>query len=125
MNLTQKSKLLYVVSLAALVPAMVSCEGNRALETKGMAEKTEKAARPGTPEQKMSKAFRKDENGWIYVHLEGTPETVGYQHGYMLAAEILDLRETLAALAEHDTKKNWEFYRSAGIKLFWEKIPEE
>jgi len=29
-------------------------------------------------------AYRIDKNGWIYVHLEGTPFQIGYQHGYLL-----------------------------------------
>ncbi|HEV8132886.1 MAG TPA: C45 family peptidase [Acidobacteriota bacterium] len=73
----------------------------------------------------MSSAFRKDQNGWIYIHLQGTPETIGYQHGYLLAEEIVELREALAALLDHDTKKNWSFYRDAGMKLFWSKTPAE
>ena len=65
-----------------------------------------------TPDQMMAKASRRDENGWIYVHLEGPPDVVGYQHGYLLANEILDLRGALSMLLEHDTKRNWDFYRT-------------
>ena len=28
--------------------------------------------------------------GWIYVHLEGSPHDIGFQHGYLLAPEIAD-----------------------------------
>ncbi|HEY3129855.1 MAG TPA: C45 family peptidase [Acidobacteriota bacterium] len=125
MNPTQRLKLLHWTLLVASLLMLVSCAGNRPTETKGKIEVTEKPAGSPSHEQKMSKAFRREENGWVYVHLEGAPEIIGYQHGYLLAGEIRDLRDTLAALAEHDTKKNWEFYRSAGIQLFWEKIPEE
>src|SRR3989442_8063170 len=125
MNPTQSSKVLQRTLLVASLLMLVSCAGNQSTETRGKAEVTEKPAGPPSHEQRMSKAFRREENGWLYVHLEGAPEIIGYQHGYLLAGEILDLRDTLAALAEHDTNKNWEFYRSAGIKLFWEKIPEE
>ena len=38
----------------------------------------------------MEKASRSEKNGWIAVHLEGTPEVIGYQHGYLLAEEIID-----------------------------------
>jgi hypothetical protein len=31
---------------------------------------------------RLAKALRENKNGWIYVHLEGSPSDVGYQHGY-------------------------------------------
>ena len=39
---------------------------------------------------RLKGAYRFTENGWIYVHLQGTPEEVGFQHGYLLAPEIDD-----------------------------------
>ena len=38
--------------------------------------------------QKASRATER--NGWIQVHLEGKPGEIGFQHGYLLAAEIKD-----------------------------------
>ena len=43
----------------------------------------------------LSGSYRFDKNGWSFVHLEGTPEQVGYQHGYLLAREILDVYHVL------------------------------
>src|SRR5882757_189488 len=43
------------------------------------------------PEEKhdpLAKASRENKNGWVYVHLEGSPTDIGYQHGYLLAEEI-------------------------------------
>ena len=43
------------------------------------------------PDAHLKGAFRKPaQNGWIYVHLEGSPFDVGFQHGYLLAPEIQD-----------------------------------
>ena len=83
--------------------------------------------RIGSPseEQMLAKASRRDENGWIYVHLEGAPHDVGFQQGYLLAKEIVDLRGALALLLDHTTTKKWNFYRTAGLKLFWAKTPTE
>ncbi|MEO8028969.1 MAG: peptidase C45, partial [Bryobacteraceae bacterium] len=40
---------------------------------------------------KASRSFRKPaENGWIFVHLEGRPGEIGFQHGSLLAPEIED-----------------------------------
>ena len=48
-------------------------------------------AREPQPDQRLKNAFRRPElNGWIFVHLEGTPAQIGYQHGYLLANEIDD-----------------------------------
>lgn len=35
-------------------------------------------------------ACRYNIQGWIYVHIEGEPYERGYQHGYLLYAEIAD-----------------------------------
>ena len=34
------------------------------------------------------KPAREDKNGWIYLHAEGSPTDIGYQHGYLLANDI-------------------------------------
>ena len=41
-----------------------------------------------TKDNRLAGAYRFNKNGWIYVHLEGSPEQIGYQHGYLLADEI-------------------------------------
>jgi len=42
---------------------------------------------------RLKPAFRRPEkDGWIFVHLEGSPRDVGYQHGYLLAPEIAAAR---------------------------------
>ena len=41
-------------------------------------------------DQRLAQAYRFARNGWIYVHLQGTPAQIGYQHGYLLAPEIED-----------------------------------
>ncbi len=83
------------------------------------------APKAATQAQMLANASRRDENGWIYVHLEGAPHVVGFQQGYLLAKEIVDLRGALALLLDHTTTKKWNFYRAAGIKLFWAKTPRE
>jgi len=41
------------------------------------------------PESPLLKgAYRIDTNNWHYVHLEGNPFQIGYQHGYLLADNI-------------------------------------
>ena len=39
---------------------------------------------------RLKKAYRFTQDGWTYVHLEGAPSEIGFQHGYLLAPEIED-----------------------------------
>ena len=49
------------------------------------------STRAGTPETELKGAFRRSENnGWTFVHLQGTPHEIGFQNGYLLAPEIED-----------------------------------
>ena len=73
----------------------------------------------------MAPASRIEKNGWILIHVEGKPEVIGYQHGYLLAGEIIDLRGAMAVENEKITGKNWNFYRDEAYRMFWPKIPEE
>ena len=79
---------------------------------------------PPLPAELKSSA-RQDMNGWVFVHLEGTPREVGFQHGWHLAAEIDDLLQTFAFYAEKGTGRNWSFYRETAARLFWPKLEPE
>jgi hypothetical protein len=75
---------------------------------------------------KLSNASRTDKNGWIYVHLEGSPADIGYQHGYLLANEIDDLIKGMKLSLPHLSGKDWNFYRDAVKKMgFWDRIDRE
>jgi Phospholipase B len=76
-------------------------------------------------DQQLEGSNRFERNGWIYVHLEGPPERIGYQHGYLLAPEIADLLRVAKPFLEHETKHNWEFYRKASQEILWPKIDNE
>jgi len=77
-------------------------------------------------QSRMKNASRTPErNGWIQVHLEGTPREIGYQHGYLLAAEIVDNFNEISTELEHDSKKDWDFYRETAREVFWPKIEAE
>src|SRR5512142_1951994 len=40
---------------------------------------------------RLAKAWIFDRGGWTFVHLEGSPADIGYQHGYLVADKIEDL----------------------------------
>jgi hypothetical protein len=75
---------------------------------------------------RLQKASREDKNGWIFVHLEGTPNAIGYQHGYLLASEIDDVLRMFAFYFENgSTQKPWKFFREAAEEIFWPKLEKE
>jgi hypothetical protein len=69
--------------------------------------------------------YRFQRGGWTYVHLEGTPAEIGYQHGRLLANEIADTLAVIKLENTHDTKRNWEFFREASRKMLWPHIDAE
>jgi hypothetical protein len=74
---------------------------------------------------RLEKASREDKAGWIFVHLEGSPKTIGYQHGYLLAEEIDTTIRAVAYWLQHETHLNWQFYRNAAKNFLWEKVDRE
>jgi hypothetical protein len=80
-------------------------------------------AREPQNDPRLKKSFRRpDQNGWIFVHLEGSPSEVGFQHGYLLAAEIEDAQKVVALGLTHDSKKDYAFFRTAAEKVLWPHI---
>ena len=72
-----------------------------------------------------SSSRRPEQNGWIYVHLEGKPAEIGFQHGYHLAPEIQEAQKVIALELTRDTKRDWQFYRDAAEKMLWPRIESE
>ena len=76
-------------------------------------------------DDRLKGSYRFEKNGWIFVHLEGSPEQIGYQHGKLLAKEIDDLLRVTRVFLQHETKRNWDFYRKAAHEILWPKIEPE
>lgn len=74
---------------------------------------------------RLTGSTRFDRNGWVFVHLEGSPAQIGYQHGYLLTAEIGDLLRISKPLLSQLTKRDWSFYREAAQTILWPKIEPE
>ncbi|SPF41267.1 conserved exported hypothetical protein [Candidatus Sulfotelmatobacter kueseliae] len=64
-------------------------------------------------------------NGWTYVHLQGTPHEIGFQNGYLLAPEIADMLKVVILESGHDYKKDWSFFRDAAANFMWPHIEQE
>ncbi len=81
------------------------------------------AAHANPSDPRLAKAFRKpDQNGWIFVHLEGTPSEIGFQHGYLLAPEIEDAHKVIVLGLTHDSRKPYSFFRTAAEKVLWPRV---
>ncbi len=52
----------------------------------------------GVDSSRLARSYRCERDGWIYVHLEGAPDEIGYQHGALLAKEIADFLRDQAFL---------------------------
>ena len=83
-------------------------------------------SREPVPDPRLRKSYRLPErNGWIQVHLEGAPADIGFQHGYLLAAEIKDNFKAISVEMAHDENKDWEFFRKAAREVFWPHVEQE
>jgi Phospholipase B len=74
---------------------------------------------------RLKGSSRLEKDGWIYVHLEGPPEQLGYQHGYLLADEIADLLRVTKPFLEKTTHHDWSFYRKAAEEMLWKGVDDE
>src|SRR5262249_24076830 len=78
-----------------------------------------------TTHAKLQGGERSERDGWVYVHLEGSPDRIGYQHGALLAKEIDDLLRVMKPMMTHSGKYDWNFFRNAAEKVFWPKTEKE
>jgi len=77
------------------------------------------------PDARLKKAYRFQQGGWTYVHLEGSPAEIGYQHGYLLAPEIADAFHAIKLYDTHQSQRDWEFYRQTAQQALWPHIDKE
>ncbi|MEP7141540.1 MAG: C45 family peptidase [Ferruginibacter sp.] len=101
-----KKFILFQFSIALLLSFFISCQTQK-------------------KEDRLGKASRENKNGWIYVHLEGSPSDIGYQHGFLLANDIDTTLQAMSYALEHETKKDWAFYRNCAKNFIWDKVDQE
>jgi len=87
---------------------------------------TPAAAQAGhSSDPRLAKAYRFQQGGWTYVHLEGSPSDIGFQHGYLLSVEISDALEAVRLEDVHTTQRDWGFFRTAARDMLWPHIDVE
>ena len=118
----RRMTLLLAVS-ALLLCSLDLCNSRRGTSWGAPAGTVQAADQAADP--RLKPAYRFEKGGWIFVHLEGAPGEIGFQHGYLLAPEIADAFEAVKLLDTHDTRKDWDFFRQAAHDMLWPHIDEE
>jgi hypothetical protein len=72
-----------------------------------------------------SSAVRRDQSGWIFLHIEGAPYDRGLQHGHLLAKEIANAIHTAQYLAKWDTGEEFDTFVNAAIDQFTDRVDDE
>ena len=72
-------------------------------------------------------SYRAEKNGWIFVHLEGSPYHIGFQHGYWLADH---LNNSLSGIIHVYWSGNtfgdwWDIARGIAKEYIWPMVPDE
>src|ERR1700729_1799637 len=76
-------------------------------------------------DSRLEKAYRFQRGGWTYLHLEGTPAEIGFQHGSLLAPEIADAFAAIQLFDTRETQRDWEFFRTPARDILWPHIDPE
>ncbi|HOO32172.1 MAG TPA: C45 family autoproteolytic acyltransferase/hydrolase [Thermotogota bacterium] len=71
------------------------------------------------------KGYRYEQNGWIYIHIEGKPFERGFQHGYLIADQLEDIKRSLEYLTYWDSGMTWDFFVEKAAEMWSGHIDEE
>ncbi|HEC94654.1 MAG TPA: hypothetical protein ENI45_01650, partial [Thermoplasmatales archaeon] len=104
-------RIIYVVTVLFLILSPLT----------GFAENVKESASKNFAKYGMG--YRYNVGGWIYLHIEGEPYERGYQHGFLLADEIVDVIERWRNVFPQ--KRSWDLQKKTAMRLFWNKYPDE
>jgi len=98
---------------------------------------------PSNALQFIEQGSRYNIQGWVYVQIQGSPYERGYQYGYLLAEEIIDLMNRWSNMIhnhpnikplsrfldqsqyEKISAKWWEFCKKTTTRMYWDEFPQE
>jgi hypothetical protein len=66
-----------------------------------------------------------ENNGWIYLHIEGEPLQRGYQHGFLLAGKIGETLRVCREFWRHMSGMEWEWLVGKSKAMFTPKLDAE
>lgn len=99
------------IFLAFLIICLGSCEKIPTTKTKEI--------------KKIGSGYRFDKDGWIYVHVEGTPFERGKQFAYLVAEEYKKAVDTWTLMTYETTGMDYSFFVEKGATMHKSKIPPE
>lgn len=73
----------------------------------------------------VDKASRDDINGWHYLHVEGEPYEIGFQHGYLLTDEFRDAIRVYTYMTLETLGMDYSFFVEQAVKLHQAHIEQE
>lgn len=109
---------------AGALASLFASKGKSAMAIPSLGAGLGASAVPASRDPRLEGSYRFSRARWIYVHLEGTPSAIGFQHGYLLAPEIEDAFKTVVLTNLRGTGKDRAFFRKAARDL-WPKIDAE
>jgi hypothetical protein len=83
------------------------------------------APRVRDDDPRLAHASRRDEAGWVVLHLEGSPASIGLQHGWLAADEIADALAMFRGYVPTAGKRDWTYFRRTAMELFWPRLDAE
>jgi Phospholipase B len=84
------------------------------------------SSEPQSSDPRLRGSYRRAPvNGWTLVHLEGSPAEIGFQHGHLLATEILEMKGLAELELKQDTQKSWTFFRDSARDMMWPNVERE
>ncbi|QEH31642.1 Phospholipase B [Aquisphaera giovannonii] len=122
-NLSRAIVWTWLAAFAALGAGVAAGEPTPASNATPSPVKLPAVAREFRPDlagvQRHGKGYRYPQAGWIVVHIEGEPYERGYQHGRLLAPEIVKLIDGLAEYrSRNDPTGAWRDLRFMADALF-------
>jgi len=75
--------------------------------------------------QTSGKGYRFTSNGWIYLHLEGSPYERGFQNGKLVAHEIKKVIDAVSFSMKNDMSASWSVLTKGADEVFMSKIDPE
>lgn len=73
----------------------------------------------------LDRAVRHEKDGWVYLHIEGSPRERGFQHGYLLADDIREGIRIQREVWEYESAMAWAWLVRAGAEMFTAKVDSE
>lgn len=71
------------------------------------------------------KGYFYEEDGWIYLHIEGDPAERGYQHGWLLADYIQQSVDINTSMLADFRAIDWTYFKENAQRMWADKVSKE